>query len=237
MKNYLSYGGGVNSTALLLWLIDQGIECEAVYADHETDWPETRTYVQMLQDRGYPITVLETRRKGLNLYEYYYQHRMIPMRWVRACTVEYKLVPIANHCPTPCVMYLGISADESSRVDRIIAGQRPGEEKRFPLVDEGIDRKGCIDIIKAHGLPVPIKSGCFICPFQRKGQWRELRTNHPDLFCKAKTLEAVTNARLAETGRAPVHLAHDKPLDAIAQADQMDLFGERDFERPCLCDL
>ena len=28
MKKYLSYGGGVNSTALLLWLLDEGEEFE-----------------------------------------------------------------------------------------------------------------------------------------------------------------------------------------------------------------
>ena len=47
-KNYLSFGGGVNSVALMLWLIEHDIEFEAVFADHGGDYPETYEYVDML---------------------------------------------------------------------------------------------------------------------------------------------------------------------------------------------
>lgn len=235
MKAFLSMGGGVNSTALMLWLLDQGIEFEAVYADHGADWPETREYVAMLQERGYPITALETRREGLPLYDYYLKHRFVPMRFARACTVEYKLVPLSEYCQPPCTVYLGIAADEAHRVDRIIAGQRKGEEKRFPLVDEGIDRKGCIEIIKAHGLTVPMKSGCFLCPFQRRSQWLALRRLHPELYCKAKRLEDATNERLRGLGREPIYIA-DRPLDQVCEDGQADMFDESRAE-PCLCEL
>jgi 3'-phosphoadenosine 5'-phosphosulfate sulfotransferase (PAPS reductase)/FAD synthetase len=60
MRRYLSFGGGVNSVALGLWLMDHGIEAERVYADHGADWPETREYVQHLKERGLPITILDT---------------------------------------------------------------------------------------------------------------------------------------------------------------------------------
>jgi len=39
MKKYLSYGGGVDSTAMMLMLLDQGEEFEAIFVDHETDYP------------------------------------------------------------------------------------------------------------------------------------------------------------------------------------------------------
>ena len=235
MKRYLSFGGGVNSTALMLLLADQSIEFEAVYVDHGADWPETREYVAMLQGMGYPITVLESRRDGLVLYDYYWKHRMIPQRFPRACTVEYKLVPLSNYMSPPCVVYIGIDAGEEHRIPRLIAGQRQGEEKLFPLADEGIDRQGCVEIILSHRLPVPIKSGCFVCPNQRKSQWIAMRTSHPELYCKAKALEDRCNARMEELERAPFYLA-ERPLDQVAMDQQPDLFGERDM-RPCLCEL
>lgn len=34
MKNYLSFGGGVNSVALYLLMEDMGIEFEAVFVNH-----------------------------------------------------------------------------------------------------------------------------------------------------------------------------------------------------------
>jgi 3'-phosphoadenosine 5'-phosphosulfate sulfotransferase (PAPS reductase)/FAD synthetase len=236
MATYLSFGGGVNSTALLLLLKDQGIEFEAVYADHGTDWPETREYVEMLNHEVYPITVLETRRNGLDLFDYYHSHQMVPQRVARACTVEYKLLPLANYMATPCTVYIGIDAGESHRVQRLIEGQREGEEKLFPLVDEGIDRKACIEIIKAHGLPVPMKSGCYICPFQRMSQWRELYRLHPELYCKAQRLEDTCNARMKAEGRQPFYLA-DKPLATACATGQTDMFDESRAERPCLCEM
>jgi len=54
MKNYLSFGGGVNSVALYLYLLDQKVEFEAVFVDHGTDWPETYDYVEMFKKK-YPL--------------------------------------------------------------------------------------------------------------------------------------------------------------------------------------
>lgn len=237
MKRYLSFGGGVNSVALMLWLLDKGIEFEAVYADHGADWPETQNYVATLKDKGYPITVLKTTRGGLNLYDYYLQHHMVPQRVARACTRLYKIVPLAAYMPPPCTVYLGIDAGEAHRTTGIINGQRPDEEKLFPLVEYGIDRRGCEEIIEAHGLPVPIKSGCFICPFQRVGQWRQLYRLHPDLYCKAKRLEQVTNEHLVRLGRPPIYLQGDRPLEAVAQEGQTDMFDDSRASSPCLCEL
>lgn len=230
---YLSYGGGVNSTALMLWLLDQGLDFEAVYADHGADWPETREYVSRLRERGYPITVLNTRRDGLSLYDYYARYNMIPVRFMRHCTEHFKVRPLLAYQQNPCVVYLGIDAGEGHRAK---PSRAEGIEHAYPLVDEGINRKGCEQIIIAHGLPMPRKSGCFICPYQRRSQWVELRTVHPELYCKAKRLEDNMNAARAVKGKTPIYMAGDKALDVVCQADQADLWGEREMS-PCLCEL
>lgn len=234
MRRYLSYGGGVNSTALMLLLRDEGIDFEAVYADHGADWPETREYVDMLIRQGWPITVLQTRRDGLPLYDYYESYSMMPFRMMRHCTTHFKVLPLQAYIQPPCIQYIGYSADEAHRAQRFIEAE--GIETEFPLIERGIGRQGCKDLISTHGLPVPMKSGCFICPFQRPSQWRELQTKHPDLMCKARALEAKTNAKRAEKGKTMVYLSGDRPVDQVAESDQMDLFGERGVH-PCLCEL
>lgn len=223
--------------ALGLWLMDHDIKAEWVYADHGADWPETTEYVAMLIDRGYPVTMLETRREGLDLYDYYLKRHLMPMRILRHCTDHFKVRPLSAYMAPPCTTYLGIDAGEAHRATRILEGCRPGEEKVFPLIEYGIDRAGCVEIIEAHGLPVPIKSGCYICPFQRMGQWRELYRLHPDLYCKAKRLEQVTNERLAAEGREPIYLQGDRPLEAVAQEGQTDMFDDSRASTPCLCEL
>lgn len=227
-RKYLSFGGGVNSVALGLWLIDHGIEAEWVYADHGADWPETREYVAMLRDKGYPITVLETG----DLYGYCQRYRIIPSRQQRWCTRIYKVEPLRRYFERPCTVYLAIDAGESRRA------KPSGEddlEHEYPLVEEGIDRAGCVEIIKAHGLPLPGKSTCVMCPFQSPKDFVRLRTQHPDLYCKVRRLEDSFNERRRAIGKSPAHL-RDKPLDAIAESDQLDLWGERAVT-PCLCEL
>ncbi len=39
------------------------------------------------------------------------------------------------------------------------------------------------------GLPVPEKSGCWMCPFKKKSGWLDMMENRPDLFNKAITIE------------------------------------------------
>jgi len=86
----------------------------------------------------------------------------------------------------PCFMFIGIDAGEAHRAKITSKGKI---EYRWPLIEEDIDREGCKQIIRDHVLPVPPKSGCFICPFQRPDQWKKLRREHPDLFCIAQKLE------------------------------------------------
>ena len=99
MRNYLSFGGGVNSVAMHLYLLEHGKEhgigdFEAVFVDHGTDWPETYEYLNMFQDRlkkrGHkPVTVLKPSvriGKGINaadfddVYKYAHEAKTFPSR-------------------------------------------------------------------------------------------------------------------------------------------------------------
>jgi 3'-phosphoadenosine 5'-phosphosulfate sulfotransferase (PAPS reductase)/FAD synthetase len=97
---------------------------------------------------------------------------------------------------------------------------------KFPLVKAKMSREDCKQFIQNHGLPVPQKSGCWICPFQRNEQWRKLKRLHPDLYEKAKTLERVNMAKRAEQGKLPLTLsANGKRLEVITMEGQMEMWG------------
>lgn len=235
MRKYLSYGGGVNSTAMLLLLLDKGWEFESVYVDHGCDWPETREYVRMLADR-YPITILKpsVNYKGEifdNIYDWGFIQGILPSRLHRWCTQRFKVQPLMDYAETPCFQFIGIDTTEAHRAK---FSCNMGVENRFPLLEYGIDRKGCIDIIKAHDLPVPIKSGCYFCPFQTVGQWRKLRKVHPDLFCKAKKLEDRVNIPRLARGYKPFYISK-APLDILVNEKQSVMWP--DMKPPCSCGI
>lgn len=241
MKNYLSFGGGVNSVALYLYLIGQGIEFEAVFVDHGTDWPETYEYLDMFQgwirDRGYtPITVLKPDVQGSdNLYDHCWKYKMVPSFMRRWCTDKFKVSVLHKYFNPPAFEMVGIDADEKRRA-RI--QNRKGFEMRYPLIEADIGRRECKKLILSHSLPVPMKSGCYICPFQRVTQWKDLRRNHPDLFCKAASLEQRNIDYRIERGKKPLYLnQHPRAsLRSIVQENQMPVFEEDEYP-PCRCAL
>lgn len=241
MRNYLSFGGGVNSVAMYLYLMDQGVDFEAVFVDHGTDWPETYEYVYLFQAE-YPLTIIRpdqnmvtpTESKFDNLYEYAYVRKMFPHRTVRWCTVDFKVKVFDAYVNSPCFVFIGYDYGERHRAK---ISSKNGMEYRWPLIESEIDRDGCKQIIKDHGLPVPIKSGCYICPFQRVGQLRELRRKHPELFCKLEQLEDRNNEERKRLGKEPYY-SFKRPVRVVAEKniDQAMLWEEDEYP-PCECML
>lgn len=238
MKNYLSYGGGVNSVAMYLLFCEQEKDFEAIFVNHGTDWPETYEYFDMFSEwagkKGYPaITVLKPAHKGFdNLIDFCFEKKMIPIRVRRWCTAEFKVKPLLNYYDKPCFENIGIDYGERHRAK---ISTKKDVESRYPLIEAEIDREGCKDIIEKHGLPVPMKSGCFICPFQRKSQWKELRRSHPNLFCKAEKLENLNIEDRIERGKKPLTYLSAR-LRNVVEEKQMMLFKEDEYP-PCQCGL
>jgi len=72
--------------------------------------------------------------------------------------------------------FIGFEAGETHRVKRADARAHSGkanknEAKRYtyemPLMEWGLDLEACIASIREVGLPVPAKSSCYFCPFQK----------------------------------------------------------------------
>ena len=235
MKNYLSFGGGVNSTACIVLKAQGRLNyAEAIYVDHGCDWPETRAYVQMLA-KQFPITILKPQVEGFsNLYGYASKYNMTPSRQRRWCTDKFKVRVIHNYVERPCFSLIGFSTEEEHRA-RI--SSENGIENRFPLLELEIDRDECVKIIRDYGLPVPMKSGCWFCPFQRIGQWKKLRRVHPDLFCKAEQLEQNHIVAREKRGKKGCLLASKtKRLGEVVNQRQSKLWKEDEYP-PCECML
>lgn len=102
------------------------------------------------------------------------------------------------------VIAIGISTDEIQRVNNSVS--EPWQQKVFPLIDLGLSRDDCYEVIADAGLPVPQKSSCFFCPFHSKEYWVDLESSRPDLFERAVFLEEQINVKRELLGKDQVTL-------------------------------
>jgi 3'-phosphoadenosine 5'-phosphosulfate sulfotransferase (PAPS reductase)/FAD synthetase len=135
---WLSYGGGVNSTALAVLMLrgafPQYVPWRILFADTGDERPETYEYIRehfipYLQLHGKELEICYPTETVLDRWE---RLRVTGSRIIRACTENGKIVPMsryrAEHGDGPVL--LGIDASESHR--------RPDDIR--PLVDANIDR-------------------------------------------------------------------------------------------------
>ncbi len=190
MKKILSFGGGVNTMALLALAKLSKIKFDyIIFADTGVEWPETYTYIKKIvkplcHELQIPFVTVKNKEP---MYDYFWRYKFIPLRYPRICTVKFKIELIKKwlfNNFTDFEVIIGISYEEKHR-----AGGGIDYPVSYPLVEMKINRKECKKIIRQVGLPVPPKSGCYICPFQRISQWRDMWDRHPELFLKAEALE------------------------------------------------
>ncbi len=229
MKNYLSFGGGVNSVAAFLL----GGFDEAIFCDTGSEYPETYDYLDRFAGK-FSLTVLNAKDGNESLYDYSWRYRVVPATWPRWCTVHFKIKPFESYVETPSFKLLAFATDESHRAKISLENDI---EHRFPLLETDISRQKCKEIIQDSGLPIPHRSKCWFCPFQTIAEWKELRMNHSDLFCKAEQLEGRNMEYRKSKGKKPLYLyGNAKPLRDAVQEKQSKLWKEDEYP-PCECML
>ena len=234
---WLSYGGGVNSTALAVLMVRNQLPqydpWRIIFADTGCEKPQTYEYIgdhfsPWLIKHGKILEIVKPQESVLERWERY---SVTGSRRIRACTYHGKVLPIQNY-----IIQNGVGGVE-------IIGIHAGEEHRQPnkirpLVNAGIDQAGCVEIIKAEGLPVPVKSGCWCCPFARVSEVIELSRRYPCMFARIERLEqsATEKHGLDKYGRVRTHWA-DRPASYWRErAKQQVLFDDYpDIELPCGC--
>lgn len=193
MKYIVSYGGGVNSTAMVIFLVKKKLPLDyVVFADTGDEMPETYEYLKdmekFLSKYKIPFKIVVV-PNGDSLSERCMRRKVIPSQVWRWCTRDMKVVPIhifyrslnAHVC-----QYMGIDYDE---VERMKDPKVDYVTNIYPLIDYKIGREKCVELIKEAGLPIPVKSGCYFCPFNSIGRWAELYKTHPELYKKAMKIE------------------------------------------------
>lgn len=202
----VSYGGGVNSTALLVGLHERGERPDAIlFADTGGERPEVYEYVRIVsawcERVGFPaIVTVRYAGKYETLEEECLGSETLPSLayGFGRCSEKWKIRPIGKWILAwppavaalaggePVVQLLGIDADEAHRGTRPTNAQLKIDR---PLIRWGWGRSECVAAIERAGLPPATKSACFFCPATRKPEVLALAADRPDLYARAITIE------------------------------------------------
>lgn len=193
-KYILSYGGGVNTVALMIVLIRDGEPLdEVVFSDTGGEVPETYDYLKIAKryfdDHRIPFRTVQQRPKGTDLYGTAWRRKVFPSALWRWSTRDFKVRPIHKYyrsLDAHINQYIGIAYDE---IERLKDSRDDFITNIYPLVDRKMTRADCVATIEDEGLPVPEKSGCYFCPFNSAERWAWLHSTHPDLFQRSIELE------------------------------------------------
>ena len=185
-KYIVSYGGGINSTALIVFLTKNKFPLDyVVFADTGDEMPGTYEYLEVmrkyLKRRDIPFEIVMNRKK-ISLSDKCLQRKVIPSQVWRWCTRDFKVLPIHKFYRTlqsHVYQYMGIDYGE---VHRMKPARVDYVTNLYPLIDYKINREECINLIKKARLPIPVKSGCYFCPYNNMERWAEIYKKHPDLY-------------------------------------------------------
>lgn len=203
----VSFGGGVNSTAMLIGMRERDIIPDLIlFADTGCEKPETYKHLGVMRqwciDNDFPeiVTVSYSESRHHSLEDECLNNETLPSKafGFSGCSVKWKRQPMDKYIAKweiACREWY-----EGRRVDRLI-GIHYGEKRRgkipdcnkyryvYPLRIWGWDQGDCQAAHARAGIRMPVKSACFFCPAMKPQEVVQLSQEHPELYLRSLEIE------------------------------------------------
>lgn len=199
---FLSLGGGVQSSTILLMAHVGEIEKPDYVIFADTLWESCQTYewIQWLEretkipiirvsagDLLHKATTPKLGKSGRQIFR-----RLLPLFIhhengvgripTRGCTVEFKrrvLMKKQKELSGARYGQTWVCAETwlgitTDEAHRLRDSDVAWMQYRYPLVELGMTRQDCVNWLTSHGYPVPPRSSCVFCPFHSDPHWLEL---------------------------------------------------------------
>lgn len=246
--NILSFGGGVNSTAMLLGMYERQIPCDLIlFADTGGEKPETYKhrdeFSEWLVAHGFPaiVTVQEDR---WTLEQYCLDHERLPsiVLGLRDCSAKWKIRPQNRYVKQwqpaldvwaggeKITKFIGFDAGEPWRANVPASTEY---DYQYLLIEWGWDRDACTDAFARHNLSLPPKSSCFFCPEMQEWEIVELSQNHPELAKRAVEMEH-NNTSLYGVKGLKRTTSFEAIIDFYNRQGELPILN-MPSRRPCMC--
>jgi len=208
--NIASFSGGKDSTAVALWLIEQGIDFRPVHCDTGWEHPETEEYIKYINQTVFAgrLIVLKNPKYPNGMVDLIRSKGSFPSRLRRFCTEALKIEPLHSYLETlddgDITVYQGIRADESLRRSKMTKSDWSDEGGGYrierPIFNWSADEVFAIH--KRHGVkPNPLylqnagRVGCAPCIMVSLRELKALLISDPTLEDRLVALENFVNTQ------------------------------------------
>jgi len=200
MKHIISFSGGKDSTAMLLLMIEKGMQIDRIICvDTTKEFPAMYRHIQKVQEYIMPLEIeivkidfdywfgehIKTRGKHFGKTGYGWAD--FKNRWCTALKRDaYNNIAKEKH-----FRYLGIAFDERNRIDK----NKKIENIRHPLVDWQITEKQALEYCYSKGFNWEglyekfNRVSCWCCPLQPLPAVRTLYNDFPELWQELKEMD------------------------------------------------
>lgn len=207
MIHVVAYSGGKDSTALVLWLREQGIEHRAVFCDTGWEHPITYAYVGEINRTLLGGTLITLRSEKYDGFaDLVVRRSIVPMVHGRFCTEELKVFPLHAWIEAQddeVTVYQGIRAEESAK--RAAMPERQWvEDAGGYWIERPLFRWTAAEVFalhRQHGIePNPLylmgagRVGCWPCIMVSKREMKAYLERTPEIRERLITLERDLNA-------------------------------------------
>lgn len=236
-KNILCFGGGVDSTAILIAHLKReetsrflGISLEqlnkalpefdcVIFADTGAETPHTYKNVDMARALIGASRFVVAKNATHTLPSWLEKNGNVPLLpgGKHVCSLKFKGQVMERAArerfgaDQRVTWSIGIEANEGARCKRFTAPEGGKYEYRYPLIELGINREKAKALIEHIGWPVHVgKSSCFFCPFMSEQEILDLQVRYPALWEECRKIEARFKA--ASTAKHQAWLKAGKPV-------------------------
>ena len=203
MKKFISFSGGVESTTMCILY---GAEAKGIWADtgseHKKMYDRINTVESQIRKLHPDFEIIKVKGSAKYKGEYYdnleklaIAQKFMPSGQARYCTRQFKIEPIDEYLASvgECELMIGLNLDEENSREGNW-GLSKNVTYTYPLIDEGLTRDDCEEILNEHGLhpnmPVyMLRGGCRMCFFKSEKEYKAMYHLAKDEFLEVMAFE------------------------------------------------
>lgn len=200
--------GAASACATKMVLAEYGSRVHIVNAFLASEDPDNRRFLADCEKWfGIPITIVRDEKYGAHAVEVWRKKRFIVHQSGAPCSKALKREVLNAQDQPGDTIVLGYTADkrDAARLDRWIDAN-PGEHVLAPLIDAGMTKRDCLEMVAAAGIELPRmyrlgyhNANCPGCPKGGEGYWNKFPACRSRVTCgerpRSRLIRPVTGSR------------------------------------------